>query len=79
MNIIMMIEAKQVIDLAKQGIQEADEAIQLCSMELDQPLPPAEADEIVADMMILVGHRNTCQQALKAARAFIQKNKFILN
>jgi len=74
-----MIEAKQVIDLAKQGIQEADEAIQLCSMELDQPLPPAEADEIVADMMILVSHRATCQQALKVARAFIKKNKFILN
>ena len=79
MNIIMMIEAKQVIELAKEGIQEADEAIQLCSMELDQPLPPDEADEIVADMMVLVGHRATCQQALKAARAFVKKNKFILN
>jgi hypothetical protein len=79
MNIIMMIEAKEVISLAKQGIQEADEAIQLCSMELDQPLPLDEADEIVADMMVLVDHRNTCKKALAAARAFIKKNKFILN
>ncbi len=53
MNTLFLIEANEVMKLAKQGIQEADEQITLCSMELDQPLSVEEASEIIADMMVL--------------------------
>ena len=79
MNTLFLIEANEVMKLAKQGIQEADEQITLCSMELDQPLSVEEASEIIADMMVLNIHRIACEKALTAAKEFIKKNRFILN
>ena len=79
MNTLFLIEANEVMKLAKQGIQEADEQMQLCSMELDQPLSVKEASEIIADMMILNIHRTACEKALTVVKEFIKKNRFILN
>ena len=79
MNTLFLIEANEVMKLAKQGIQEADEQITLCSMELDQPLSVKEASEIIADMMVLNIHRTACEKALTAAKEFIKKNRFVLN
>ena len=79
MNTLFLIEANKVMKLAKQGIQEADEQITLCSMELDQPLSVEEASEIIADMMVLNIHRTACEKALTAAKEFIKKNRFVLN
>lgn len=79
MNTLFLIEANEVMKLAKQGIQEADEQITLCSMELDQPLSVEEASEIIADMMVLNIHRTACEKALTAAKEFIKKNRFVLN
>lgn len=79
MNTLFLIEANAVMKLAKQGIQEADEQITLCSMELDQPLSVEEASEIIADMMVLNIHRTACEKALTAAKEFIKKNRFVLN
>ena len=79
MNTLFLIEANEVMKLAKQGIQEADEQITLCSMELDQPLSVEEASEIIADMMVLNIHKTACEKALTAAKEFIRKNRFVLN
>ena len=79
MNTLFLIEANEVAKLAKQGIQEADEQIALCSVELDQPLSVEEASEIIADMMVLNIHRTACEKALTAAKEFIKKNRFVLN
>ena len=79
MNTLFLIEANEVMKLAKQGIQEADEQITLCSMELDQPLSVEEASEIIADMMVLNIHRTACEKALTVAKEFIKKNRFVLN
>lgn len=79
MNTLFLIEANEVMKLAKQGIQEADEQIILCSMELDQPLSVEEASEIIADMMVLNIHKTACEKALTAAKEFIKKNRFVLN
>ena len=79
MNTLFLIEANEVMKLAKQGIQEADEQITLCSMDLDKPLSVKEASEIIADMMVLNIHRTACEKALTAAKEFIKKNRFVLN
>ena len=79
MNTLFLIEANEVMKLAKQGIQEADEQITLCSMELDQPLSVEEASEIIADMMVLNIHKTACEKALTVAKEFIKKNRFVLN
>ena len=79
MNTLFLIEANAVMKLAKQGIQEADEQITLCSMELDQPLSVEEVSEIIADMMVLNIHKTACEKALTAAKEFIKKNRFVLN
>ena len=79
MNTLFLIEANEVMKLAKQGIQEVDEQITLCSMELDQPLSVEEASEIIADMMVLNIHKTACEKALTAAKEFIKKNRFVLN
>lgn len=79
MNTLLLIEAAEVAKLAKQGIQEADEQIALCSKELDQPLSVDEASEIISDMMMLNLHKTACEKALTVAKEFIKKNRFILN
>ena len=79
MNTLFLIEANEVMKLAKQGIQEADEQITLCSMEFDQPLSVEEASEIIADMMVFNIHKTACEKALTAAKEFIKKNRFVLN
>ena len=79
MNTLFLIEAAEVAKLAKQGIQEADEQITLCSMELDQPLSVEEASEIISDMMMLNLHKTVCEKALVTAKEFIKSNRFVLN
>ena len=79
MNTLFLIEATEIVKLAKQGIREADEQITLCSMELDQPLSVEEASEIIADMMMLNLHKTACEKALTVAKEFIKKNRFVLN
>ena len=79
MNTLFLIEANEVAKLAKQGIQEADEQIALCSVELDQPLSVEEASEIISDMMMLNLHKTVCEKALVTAKEFIKSNRFVLN
>jgi len=79
MKHIVMIDAIEMAKLAKEGIQEAEEQITLCSQELDQPLMPSESEEIVEQMMELKMHQASCECALKAINKFIKENKFILN
>ena len=79
MNTLFLIEATEIVKLAKQGIKEADEQIALCGMELDQPLSVEEASEIITDMMMLNLHKTACEKALVVAKEFIKKNRFILN
>jgi protein subunit release factor A len=74
-----MIDAIEMAKLAKEGIQEVQEQLTLCSQELDQPLMPSESEEIVEQMMELQMHQAACENALKAINKFIKENKFILN
>jgi hypothetical protein len=74
-----MIEAIEMAQLTKDGIQEAQEQLTLCSQELDQPLPYDESEEIIEQMMELQIHQAACENALKAINKFIKENKFILN
>ena len=79
MKHLVMIDAIEMAQLAKEGIQEAEEQITLCSQELDQPISYSESEEIVEQMIELQMHQAACENALKAINKFIRENKFILN
>ena len=79
MKHLVMIDAIEMAQLAKEGIQEASEQLTLCSQELDQPISYNESEEIVEQMMELQMHQAACENALKAINKFIKENKFILN
>jgi hypothetical protein len=79
MKHMVMIDAIEMAQLAKEGIQEAEEQLTLCSQELDQPISYSESEEIVEQMMELQMHQAACENALKAINKFIKENKFILN
>ena len=79
MKHIVMIDAIEMAELAKNGIQEAQEQLTLCSQELNQPIPYDESEEIIEQMMELQIHQAACENALKAINKFIKENKFILN
>ena len=79
MKYLVMIDAIEMAKLAKEGIQEAQEQLVLCSQELDQPISYSESEEIVEQMMELQMHQAECENALKAINKFIKENKFILN
>ena len=79
MKHMVMIDAIEMAQLAKEGIQEAEEQLTLCSQELDQPISYNESEEIVEQMMELQMHQAACENALKAINKFIKENKFILN
>ena len=79
MKHIILMEAFEMRKVAKMGIQEAQEQIQLCSQELDQPLQCDEADQIVAQMMELKFHQDVCEQSLKVINNFIKTNKYLFN
>jgi hypothetical protein len=79
MKHLVMIDAIEMAKLAKEGIQEAEEQITLCSQELDQPISYSESEEIIEQMMELQMHQAACENALKAINKFIKENKFILN
>jgi len=79
MKYLVMIDAIEMAKLAKEGIQEAQEQLTLCSQELDQPISYSESEEIIEQMMELQMHQAACESALKAINKFIKENKFILN
>jgi hypothetical protein len=79
MKYLVMIDAIEMAKLAKEGIQEAQEQITLCSQELNQPISYSESEEIIEQMMELQIHQAACENALKAINKFIKENKFILN
>jgi hypothetical protein len=79
MKHMVMIDAIEMAQLAKEGIQEAEEQLTLCSQELDQPISYSESEEIVEQMIELQMHQAACENALKAINKFIKENKFILN
>ena len=79
MKYLVMIDAIEMAKLAKEGIQEAEEQLTLCSQELNQPISYSESEEIIEQMMELQMHQAACESALKAINKFIRENKFILN
>jgi protein subunit release factor A len=79
MNHIFLIEAMEMKNVAKMGIKEAQEQMMLCSQELDQPLPPSEAEEIISQMMEIQTHQDICESALKTINSFIKENRYLLN
>jgi len=79
MKYLVMIDAIEMAQLAKEGIQEAHEQLILCSQELNQPISYNESEEIIEQMMELKMHKAACENALKAINKFIKENEFILN
>ena len=79
MKHIILNEAIQMSKAAKEGIQEAQEQLVLCSQELDQPLMPSESEEIIAQMMELKFHQDVCKQALDTIENYIKENKYLFN
>jgi len=79
MKYLVMIDAIEMAQLAKEGIQEVHEQLILCSQELNQPISYNESEEIIEQMMELKKHKAVCENALKAINKFIKENKFILN
>ena len=79
MKHLVMIDAIEMAQLAKEGIQEVHEQLVLCSQELNQPISYSESEEIIEQMMELQIHQAACENALKAINKFIKENKFILN
>jgi len=79
MKHMVMIDAIEMAQLAKEGIQEVHEQLVLCSQELNQPISYSESEEIIEQMMELQIHQAACENALKAINKFIKENKFILN
>ena len=79
MNLLLLEEAKYVIKLAKEGINEADAVLYLCEQELDVCNDEEEITDIVEQMAELHMHRMMCEKAWTAAKTFIKQNQFILN
>jgi hypothetical protein len=74
-----MIEAIEMAQLTKDGIQEAQEQLTLCSQELDQPLPYDESEEIIEQMMELELMKDACKTSLEVINKFIKENKYLFN
>ena len=79
MKHIILTEAIEMKKIVKMGIQEAQEQLALCSQELDQPLLPSEAEEIVAQMMELKFHQDVCKASLETINDFIKENRYLFN
>jgi len=79
MNLLMLEEAKHVVKLAKEGINEADVVLYLCEQELDVCNDEDEIMSIAEQMAEIHMHRMMCEKAWSAANTFIKQNNFILN
>ena len=79
MNLLLLEEAKYVVKLAKEGINEADAVLYLCEQELDVCNDEDEIVTIVEQMAELHMHRMMCEKAWTVANTFISQNKFIFN
>lgn len=79
MKHLVMIEAIEMAQLTKDGIQEAHEQLILCSQELDQPLPYGESEEIIKQMMELELVKDACKTSLGVINKFIKENKYLFN
>jgi hypothetical protein len=79
MKHLVMIEAIEMAQLTKDGIQEAQEQLTLCSQELDQPLPYDESEEIIEQMMELELMKDACKTSLEVINKFIKENKYLFN
>ena len=79
MKHIVMIDAIEMAKLAKNGIQEAQEQLTLCSQELDQPIPYDESEEIIKQMMELELMKDACKTSLEVINKFIKENKYLFN
>jgi len=79
MKHLVMIEAIEMAQLTKNGIQEAQEQLTLCSQELDQPIPYNESEEIIEQMMELELMKDACKTSLEVINKFIKENKYIFN
>ena len=79
MKHLVMIEAIEMAQLTKNGIQEAQEQLTLCSQELDQPIPYNESEEIIEQMMELELMKDACKTSLEVINKFIKENKYLFN
>jgi len=79
MTHLVMIDAIEMAQLAKEGIQEVQEQLTLYSQDLDQSISYNESEEIIEQMMELKMHQEACRTALEQINKFIKENKFILN
>ena len=79
MKHIVMIDAIEMAELAKDGIQEAQEQLVLCSQELNQPISYNESEEIIEQMMELELVKDACKTSLEVINKFIKENKYIFN
>ena len=79
MKYLVMIEAIEMAQLTKDGIQEAQEQLTLCSQELEQPLPYDESEEIIEQMMDLDLVKDACKTSLEVINKFIKENKYLFN
>jgi hypothetical protein len=79
MKHLVIIEAIEMAQLTKDGIQEAQEQLTLCSQELDQPLPYDESEEIIEQMMELELMKDACKTSLEVINKFIKENKYLFN
>lgn len=79
MTHLVMIDAIEMAQLAKEGIQEVQEQLTLYSQELDQPISYNESEEIIEQMMELRMYQEACRTALNQINKVIKENKFILN
>jgi len=79
MRHIILTEAFNMKQVALEGIQEANQQLELCSKELDQPIPYNESEEIIAQMMELKFHQEVCKESLKTINRFIKENKYLFN
>jgi hypothetical protein len=79
MKHLVMIEAIEMAQLTKDGIQEAHEQLTLCSQELNQPIPYDESEEIIKQMMELELMKDACKTSLEVINKFIKENKYLFN
>ena len=79
MKHLVMIEAIEMAQLTKDGIQEAHEQLTLCSQELNQPIPYDESEEIIEQMMELELMKDACKTSLEVINKFIKENKYLFN
>ena len=79
MTHLVMIDAIEMAQLAKEGIQEVQEQLTLYSQDLNQPISYNESEEIIEQMMELRMYQEACRIALNQINKVIKENKFILN